>query len=189
MFAKAEVLPKLNFENVTLMRKTFNSMLITTIDYYINSGKATDFARCFANCKNLKSIVGIDTSNATTVQLMFSGCAALETIQMPLNFQYVTNTSNAFQDSKTSLKNISFVPETIKVSITIPSPVLSKESISGKEGIINGLNSEVTGQTLTLSLKAVKKAFETSEGANDGDTSAAWSELVASKPNWTITLL
>ena len=57
------------------------------------------------------------------------------------------------------------------------------------ESIINALSTDTTGLTVTLSLVAVKKAFETSEGANDGDTSPAWTTLKATKSNWTIALV
>ncbi len=57
------------------------------------------------------------------------------------------------------------------------------------ENIIGVLSDSVTGKTLTLNLSAVKKAFETSSGANDGNTSAGWETLVATKSNWTITLV
>jgi hypothetical protein len=127
-----------------------------------NTVNVTDFYRAFYWCENLKTLKTLNMSSVTNAADMFFGCSKLETLL--------------------------FVPETIKISITIPSPALSKESISGEQGIINGLNSEVTGQTLTIPRNAVKKAFETSEGANDGDTSETWNALVASKPNWTISL-
>jgi hypothetical protein len=180
-------LPRTDFSNATSLSYAIYNTQLEYIDYYINSAKCTDFNDALSFNRKLKWIVGIDLSSATTIFDLVAGASVLETIQAPLNIPNVKDTRNAFSDCR-KLKDIRFVTECIKTSITIPSPVLSKESISGKEGIINGLNSEVTGQTLTLSLKAVKKAFETSEGANDGDTSAAWSELVASKPNWTITL-
>ena len=60
---------------------------------------------------------------------------------------------------------------------------LSKASI---ESIVNALSDNTSGQTVTFSLSAVNKAFETSEGANDGSTSAEWATLKATKPNWEI---
>ena len=67
---------------------------------------------------------------------------------------------------------------------------LSKESIANEDnsGIFNCLSDTASGKTLTLKLSAVQKAFETSSGANDGNTSEEWLALVASKSNWTITL-
>jgi hypothetical protein len=57
------------------------------------------------------------------------------------------------------------------------------------KSIIDGLSDTAMGQTLTLNLAGVNKAYETASGANDGATSATFAELVATKPNWTITLI
>ena len=63
---------------------------------------------------------------------------------------------------------------------------LSKESI---ESIVNHLSDSPVGKTLTLSRDAVNKAFETSEGANDGVSSQEWDSLEGLKMNWEITLV
>lgn len=63
---------------------------------------------------------------------------------------------------------------------------LSKASITS---IINALSTTTSGLTVTLSLTAVKTAFETSSGANDGSTSEEWLALIAAKSNWTISLV
>ena len=63
---------------------------------------------------------------------------------------------------------------------------LDKESLSS---VITCLSSTTTGLKVTLSKIAVNKAFETSEGANDGSTSAEWLALVNTKTNWTISLV
>lgn len=60
---------------------------------------------------------------------------------------------------------------------------LSKVSITS---IVNALSVNTGGFTAKFSLSAVNKAFETSEGANDGSTSAEWATLKATKPNWEI---
>ena len=65
------------------------------------------------------------------------------------------------------------------------STLLSKPSI---KSIIEALSTTTSGLTVTLSKTAVNNAFETSEGANDGSTSAEWSALEATKTNWTISL-
>lgn len=62
---------------------------------------------------------------------------------------------------------------------------LSKDSIIS---VINCLATDTSGLTVTLSLQAVNKAFETSEGANDGSTSKKWTDLIATRSNWTISL-
>lgn len=55
--------------------------------------------------------------------------------------------------------------------------------------IIDALSSITSGLSITGSLASVKKAFETSEGANDGDTSPEWEALENTKTNWTINLI
>jgi hypothetical protein len=63
---------------------------------------------------------------------------------------------------------------------------LSHDSIVS---IINALSTTTSGLTVTLSKTAVNKAFETSDGANDGSTSTEWTTLIATKSNWTISLV
>ena len=65
----------------------------------------------------------------------------------------------------------------------------TKLSVESIRSIINCLSSTTSGLSVTLSLTAVKKAFETSSGANDGNTSEEWLNLIATKPNWTINLV
>jgi hypothetical protein len=54
--------------------------------------------------------------------------------------------------------------------------------------MINTLSQNATGMVATVGKKAVDKAFETSEGANDGSENAEWLTLTATKTNWTISL-
>lgn len=69
---------------------------------------------------------------------------------------------------------------------------LDKESI---KSVVNCLSNTTTGLTVTLSLTAVKREFETSAGANDGNTSAKWLSLTAPKTDtnqqyyWIISLI
>ncbi len=55
--------------------------------------------------------------------------------------------------------------------------------------LVTALSTTTSGLSVTASLQAVNKAFETSEGAADGSTSAEWVALVATRPNWTINLI
>lgn len=139
----------------------FRETTAEVIDLSESKMKFNTFNRLFQYASNLKSIFGeLDASN-------------------------VTNTGSTF-NGDSSLEDVSFVAETIGVSIWFPdSSKLTKASITS---IINGLSLTVTEQTLGLKSVAVNKAFETSEGANDGSTSTEWETLAASKPNWTIAL-
>ena len=53
---------------------------------------------------------------------------------------------------------------------------------------IDVLSNNTSGLSITFSKTAVNKAFETSSGAADGSTSTEWQALIATKPNWTISL-
>ena len=55
--------------------------------------------------------------------------------------------------------------------------------------IISKQSDTATGRKISLKLTAVNTAFETAEGLADGSTSAEWLELVATKPNLTISLV
>lgn len=55
--------------------------------------------------------------------------------------------------------------------------------------ILNCLSATTSGLTVTLSKEAVNKAFATSQGATDGSTSTEWLTLIATKSNWTISLV
>lgn len=61
---------------------------------------------------------------------------------------------------------------------------IDKESITS---IINILSDDTEGLSVSINRNVIRKAFETSEGANDGINSEEWLALVASKPNWTIS--
>lgn len=63
---------------------------------------------------------------------------------------------------------------------------LSKASI---KSVINALSTTTSAYTVTFSKTAVNNAFETSSGAADGTTSQEWADLIATKSNWTISLV
>ena len=55
--------------------------------------------------------------------------------------------------------------------------------------IINALSTTTSGLSITLSKTAVDSAFATTTGGTDGSTSAEWTALVATRSNWTISLV
>lgn len=75
---------------------------------------------------------------------------------------------------------------TIGKSCDIHYSPLDKESLTS---LLICLSDNVTGQTCSVNKAAVNRAFETSEGANDGTTSPEWLALVGAKPNWTVALM
>jgi surface protein len=109
----------------------------------------------------------------------------LREIRNPIPIDSAATSLNAFSDCK-ALEEIRF-SGVIPVSISFKSCTkLSKASI---ENAINTLSTTATGQTITLSKAAINKAFETSEGTNDGSTSTEWTTLTNTKTNWTISLV
>ena len=118
------------------------------------------FSNTFAGCTNLVKCMPINCDMVSYFTSAFNGCTALEELILSGKL------GRSGLDLKWSKK-------------------LSKESI---ESVINVLSTTASGQNVILSQTAVDKAFETSEGANDGSTSAEWEALANTKMNWTITL-
>lgn len=67
----------------------------------------------------------------------------------------------------------------------VASTNLSHDSIVS---IVNALSPNATNGNVCFSVTAVNKAFETSEGADDGSTSQEWQDLVSTKTNWSFIL-
>ena len=118
-------------------------------------------------------------------QFMFNS-GALQTIdKLVVNNEGTTLFNSSMFQNASNLANIAF-EGVIGCSINLQWSPLTKASIIN---IIEHLSTTVTGQTLTLKLSAVNTAFETSSGAGDGSTSAEFAALVATKTNWTITMI
>lgn len=145
---KGTKLPKIDFANKTNVTRCFYSCInVENIDWYINTDICTVALGFLASMVRLKSMVGVNTASMTNVSNLFLDNFLLETIQEPLNFQGVINNNKAF-DKCYKLKDIKFVKETIKLSLSLAwSPLLSAEST---QSIIDGLATVETAQTLTL---------------------------------------
>ncbi len=139
----------------------------------------------FANTAQYITRFGvIDATSASTSNSgnIFSHCYALEKIDKWVVSE-ATNIGTLTSCSKlTSLT----IEGAIGQNANFQYSPLNKASILS---IINALSTTATNKTLTLKLAAVDAAFETSEGANDGSTSAEWAALIATKPNWTISMI
>lgn len=122
---------------------------------------STNNSYTFLECANLTTIRKIIVSENTTFNRWFDGCRALETLV--IEGTIAQNGLNLKWSTK-----------------------LSKASITS---VINALSTTTSGLAVTLSKTAVDTAFETSEGANDGSTSTEWTTLIATKSNWTISLV
>lgn len=166
-------------ENTTVEELTINSDgVITTALMFMCMGVIGD--------KKLKKIIlNIDFSSCTNFANFMTSMSALEEVGgIPIDLSSATSIGGGFI-SLISLREIRFQGE-IKVDLPIShSNNLSKDTILN---VFSCLSDNVSGKTFTVRKVAVNKAFETSEGANDGVSSAEWTALVDSKPNWNISL-
>ena len=147
-----------------------------------------------SQCTNLVSLfmwawvgrIGVFDCTGTTTHSLTStfGYGKIKTIdKLIVKPENVFN--NTFQN-QAELVNITF-EGTIGNAISFQwSTKLSKASI---ESVVGHLSTTTSGLSVTFSKTAVNKAFETSEGANNGSTSAEWTALVNTRPNWTINLV
>ena len=137
--------------------------------------KAVNMNYFVKTCTRLKEIQGLDITSATSAQEMIRdantlhtcilentgnvtnwygfghGAAALKVLKT-LDMTSATNTYNMLPSSV--LETLLFVPNTLKVSLTIKSAVLSNESI---QSIVDGIAYNETAQTLTLNTAVVEK--------------------------------
>lgn len=115
-------MPLFDYENVkTLYRLCYGNVNITDIELK-NTHNNKNAVQLFYNCTKLSKAVGLD-------------------------FTSVEDATNAFHNCS-SLEDITFVAETIKVDISFAySSLLSNDSVNS---IINGLATVETAQTLTL---------------------------------------
>ena len=152
------------------------------------SAVTKEMTGAFQYSTSLKRLPVINVANCRSVPDLFGGCSSLEEVEkLVLNNDGTQSLRSAFQ----GCSNLVTINIEGAIGGTDPvkfqySPKLSKASI---ESIIQHLSKTTERQLLTLSVDAVNKAFETTTGANDGETSDAWKELIATKSNWTISLI
>lgn len=124
------------------------------------------------------------TSGAT--HGLFSGCYPLKTIRKIIVSE-MTMFSSSFLNCR-MLENITF--EGV-IGSDIDFNTCTKLTEASIRSIIEHLSDTASGKTLTLSKVAVDNAYGWYIGDSfaPGSSSGAWDVLVASKPNWTITLV
>ena len=151
----------LDFSQCVTLLEGFSGSGITKlkkIDARATTNGFNGMANMFLSCRNLESIDEFYPSVNTKLSGTFNGCNNLT------KAIFMSEIAVAGLDMRNCIK-------------------LNKESL---DSVMNNLSSTTTGLTVTLPLQAVNKAYETSEGANDGSTSAEWLAKVAEKPNWTV---
>lgn len=133
----------------------------------------------------------VDLSNVTNATYMFnngSGDAPSDKITVKISEKCTTlNGAFHYQNLSSSTDVVRFA----EGSVIAAGDLNLWKTNQSKEGIIstvNALSNATSGLSVGFGLNNVNKAFETSEGANDGSTSEEWLNLVATKPNWTIRL-
>lgn len=115
-------------------------------------------------------------ANSLNITGMFYWARNLITIRKLVLYE-TTECKNAFTDCA-ALKNIT-IEGVIGDNFNISASPLTKESITS---IIDALSATVSGKTVTFSETAVNNAFGSS-------TSEEWLNLIATKSNWTISLV
>lgn len=150
----------------------------------LDTSEVTSFNRAFYYSYAMNRLPVIDMSKATNTNRAFSPSPYLVTIDKVIVSETTPFTECFHGDS--ALVNIAFEGTIGQNGLSFhQSHELSKASIIS---VINALSATTSGLSVTFSKKAVNKAFETSEDANDGSTSDEWTALIATKPNWTISL-
>lgn len=198
------------FYYATRMNNAFGGVVFPENTEFVARFKgAIDYSYMFNNCRNLKSVkiitetpdtvlnmaaftsIGDDT--ASTLELvdfsefnkqfnytvnLFAYQSKLKTVLGAMDLTSCTNCTNMFRENR-ALEDVEFVEGTIPISISFANcSLLTAKSLNS---IMNGLSSEVTGQTLTLpKYNTVKATYDSVYG--DG----AWDAIVATKSNWTI---
>lgn len=135
----------------------------------------------------IKRIGVVDASNKTSMLYTFDQKApySLSIIEKIISSETTAwDGSLAFRNCRNLIHCIfeGVIAKSLDMSACVK---LDKESIIS---IMIALSTTTFGNTLTLSLAAVDKAFETSEGANDGHYSEEWDLLVSERSNWSFTI-
>lgn len=155
-----------------------------------NNNVNMDFSKCtgfmyFGTYSYISDFGFIDCSGATNLNHMFNIAQRLDTVSLKLKDDGSQSFNSTF-DACTRLADIS-IEGVIGQNISFSSSAsLSQDSIIS---IISALSDTSTGKTVIFSKNAVNNAFETSKGAADGNTSSEWTTLIATKSNWTISLV
>ena len=155
----------------------------------LDTSKATSLEQLFqySETKTVGVIDATGTTSGSTGSLRnsFGRCDNLETIEKLIVKEDLIFTASFAYCPK--LKNLTIEGTIGQNGFDVQySKSLSKASW---QSIVSHLSDTKTGLSITGSLDSVNKAFETSDGANDGSSSAEWLNLIATKQNWTINLV
>ena len=184
------------FKNSSLMVEE-DAKRIDLIALAEETGFEFDFSECtnlgyaFADAGCIKTIGEVDvrlcTGGGSLSYAFYGGYSGYYKTEIK---KIICNEDSQFNATTfanlTKLVEIRFEGTIGKTAITFASSTkLSHDSLVS---IINALSSTTSNLTITLSKTSVNNAFETSDGTANGSTSSEWASLIATKPNWTISL-
>lgn len=152
----------------------------------LNTDSAITMNSMFYSCYNLVSVSLSNTRKVTDLRDMFYNCTRLVEVECEMDWTSVMNCGNCFYGCESLEKLIISGVISVNGFDVSWSSKLTKDSLIS---IINALSSTTEGLTVTLSLSAINKAFETSPGLLNGSESYEWSELHTSKDNWNVVLI
>lgn len=177
------------FATITRMRgidieQTFKDSGIT----FDTSGvKETDGFDYFVQYSSPSVLPVISTIGTSQLRYCFNHPSELITIRKLILKDDGSQTFRNVFDGCTKLENLEIEGTIGKNGLNLQwSTKLSKASWVS---IVSHYSTTTSGLSMTGSLDSVNSAFETSEGANDGSTSAEWLNLMATKPNVSFNLV
>ena len=143
----------------------------------------TGYFQTFYNCPSLEVVEDVGMNNAYSFYGTFGYDGKLHTIEC-----IYPDENTLFYNTFDECRNLVY----LRVNGTIGKNGFNVSSCTklDKESHISVFNAFSTTAAIsaTFSKVAVDKAFETSEGSNDGSTSAEWLGLVGTRPNVTVLL-
>lgn len=157
-----------------------------TLDTRNYAPTSYNYIETFRNGYNLTRVPVLHVPKQLNMHYTYFYCRDLHTIDGLVLSEEGNQTFDISTFSNcSSLKNITITGK-IGNNFDIHWSPLSKESILS---IFTALSDNSLEKTVAFSLSAVKKAFETVEGARDGSTSDEWNNLLQTKLNWTVVLV
>lgn len=140
----------------------------------LDFSKCTSMGSCF-NYSSLGDLPELDLRSLSAIPLMFYDCRSKVIDKIILKADGSQTFTNPFNACK-SLEEIRFEGVIGQKGLNFQwATKLSHDSI---ESIINALSAATSGNTITISKTAKETAF----------TDEEWASLIATKPNWTISL-
>ena len=181
--------PKYPIKVVGSAANMFDSSKLTQFDFVergieLDVSEATNITYLFRECAGIIRVGTIDCASCKNLNRLFYGCGVVTIDNLIVNEN--TTYDNLFQYTR-QLVNL-----TISGTIAqngFEARYCTKLSKASIENIISCLSATTSDMSITLSQTAVDTAFETEEGLADGSTSTEWATLIATKSNWTISLL